>query len=70
MEEILEKIDELRKIIGSFSARERKSIEVKIKSEAVIHSFTGTDSLSETICSHCESNVSSSIKIDDYETIQ
>lgn len=70
MEEILEKIDELKKIIGSFSARERKSIEVRITAEAVIHSYTGTDSISETICSLCKPNVSSSIRIDEYETVQ
>ena len=67
MEEIMKKIDELKEIIGDFSAKNGKTIVLKINAEAEIDADMKVKSTQVTMYSHRSSKVYSSIRIDDYE---
>lgn len=69
MEEIMKKIDELKEIIGDFSAKNGKTIILKINAEAEIDSESEvtSDFTDAVISRKYKSKISSSIRIDDYE---
>lgn len=69
MKEIMKKIDELKEIIGDFSAKNGKTIVLKINAEAEIDSESEvrSDFSDVAISRKYKSKISSSIRIDDYE---
>lgn len=67
MKEIMKKIDELKEIIGDFSAKNGKTIVLKINAEAEIDGEVRSDFSDAVVSRKYKSKISSSIRIDDYE---